>query len=180
MTVHRNTETLFAHCVHNYIMQCGSCISSVFGLRAIPSRGGMVGLYHGCPQDRDLVQVGSQPYLMMHPSPWTLRHHPARASNSVSRPQRQFTQKSCRFEAAAGLSFLHANYSPLETSSHVANIATYNWFHCMLINILSTKFGGIAQPLMVRVHKIAREAQITSPVAGDTFPQRNVLTQLLC
>lgn len=33
------------------------------------------------------------------------------------------------FKAAAGLSIMHANYSPLNISSYVANIATYNWSH---------------------------------------------------
>ena len=63
---------------------------------------------------------------------------------------------------------MHATYSQLEIPVYVAKIATYNWAHQMLVDILSTQVGALAQPLIVQVHMIAKEAHMTALIAINT------------
>ena len=72
------------------------------------------------------------------------------------------------FKVAAGLNIMHATYSQLEIPVYVAKIATYNWAHQMLVDILSTQVGALAQPLIVQVHMIAKEAHMTALIAINT------------
>lgn len=73
------------------------------------------------------------------------------------------------FKAAAGISDMHVNYPQLDVSAYVAKMVGYSWCHKTLIGILSEKFGGPGQPLMVEVHFIACASQMTTIVEINNF-----------
>lgn len=73
------------------------------------------------------------------------------------------------FKAASGLNIMHATYSQLEMTVYVTKIAMYSWAHQVLVDLLSTQVGVLAQLLIVQVLMIAKEAHMTAFIAINAF-----------
>ncbi|KAF6125222.1 hypothetical protein HJG60_009743 [Phyllostomus discolor] len=73
------------------------------------------------------------------------------------------------FKAAAGLNIMHVTYSQLEITVYLTKIATHNWAHQVLVDLLSTQVEVLAQPLIVQVLMIAKEAHMTAFIAIKAF-----------
>ncbi|ATY47620.1 N [Southwest carpet python virus] len=73
------------------------------------------------------------------------------------------------FKAAANISVTHTPYPQIDTSSFVAWMSAQTWAHSSLITILSTPITGPGAHLMTQMHLVAKDAQMTTLNAIDTF-----------
>ncbi|ATY47614.1 N [Jungle carpet python virus] len=73
------------------------------------------------------------------------------------------------FKAVANIATTHATYPQIDTSTFVSWMAAQPWSHSSLITMLSTPITGPGSHLMTQMHLVAKDAQMTTLNAIDTF-----------
>ncbi|XP_023580117.1 uncharacterized protein LOC111819002 [Trichechus manatus latirostris] len=73
------------------------------------------------------------------------------------------------FKAAVNTDMEHTPYPAINVSAYVIYLSLQPWCHRVLRRILSTKFTGPAEQMMVQVHMVARWSQMTTLNAIKRF-----------